>query len=310
VARANGKYFALAGEIDSRSLEIHEILVAPDRTIKLGPHRPIEFPDGFVPAVLHGTDTRLLVGGAKVVEAQRISVDYSVSPSLLASPYLVGYNPPYPDGVHDVSIPSLRPALFEISGKRLNELAIGDVADQVGWGTITDLVNVPGNGLAMRIEGSLSHEAAYGERVVIAETVDGGATWFSDTVANGLGEGWLGGLAVSGDAMVTITVDQAEKRTVYQRTVGTRTPYTKVDAGGGGLVLGAVASRGGSVVVFGSADGRVVRQRYETTTRQWIPAATDAAAGNTTHAVMTIGGAPDEWLAIGQGSARLINETD
>jgi hypothetical protein len=276
VARTDGGYVALAGDTDTRTLKLHELIVGSDRTVRLGSHRPVDFPDGFTPAVLHGAGTRLLVGGGKVVEAQRAF--------------------------------TLRPALFEITGGRLGELPIGDVAAQVGWGTVTDMVAVPGTGLAMLVEGSPGHQQPYGERVVVAETVDGGATWFSDTVATGLGEGWLGGLAVGGGALVAIAVDEDGRRTVYQRAAGKRTSWTRVDAGPGGMVLGAVSGRGGSVVVFSPGEDRIVRQRYDTTKRRWIPAATDAVAGATTHAVMTVGGASGEWLAIGERSARLISE--
>lgn len=309
LARLDSGYVAMAGEVDSKTLEIHDLLVAPDRTVTLGGHRDVEFPDHFMPAVLHGMGTRLLVGGAKVVEAQRITADYSITPSLVGSPLLSNFKPEHAGGIHEISIHTYQPALYEINGKQLTELPLGDVAGTLGWGTVTNIVTVPGSGLAVRIEGSGSHQQAYCERVVVAESADGGATWFGDTVATGLGEGWPGGLVVSGGALVTIAVDQTDRRTVHQRAIGTRGSWTGVDAGQDGTVLGAVAGRDGSVVVFGSGGDQIVRQQYNSTGRQLSSTATAAAAGRTTHAVMTVGGAPTEWLAINQESARLINET-
>jgi hypothetical protein len=309
VAYAGGRYVALAGEIDTGTLEVHELTVHPDRQVELGTHNQVAFPEGFVPATLHGVGKRLLVGGAVVEEAERIRVDYAIRDSRLReSEYLIGYNPPH-DGIADVSVETLRPALFEIDGPGMRELPIGDAAKQVRWGVVTSVTAVSDSGIALLIEGSTNYEEAYAERVVVAETVDDGAVWSADTVATGLGEGWPGNLVATGDDLVAITVDASERRTFFQRTARGATPWVAADVDGKGVVLGAVSGPDGLVVVLDSGPDGIRRQGYHPTMREWItPAFGVRIAGGPVHALLTIGGSPSEWIAIGQGSARIVTE--
>lgn len=308
VARAGGRYFALAGEIDAATLEIHELTVGADARVSLGQHHTVDFPDRFVPSTLHGFGDRLLVGGGVVEEADRISIDYTANPAVLASEYLIGYDPPLDTGVVDVSLTTLRPALFEIVGRLLQEVPLGDSVKGVGWGVVTDVVTVSAKGLAVRVEGSTSYEQAYGERIVVAETADSGRTWMGTTLATALGEAWLGALTVREGVLLAVAVDQEDRRTIFQRPAQANTPWIAADVGHDGRVLGTVAGRNG-VVVFDSKGDRIRRREYSTTARRWTGPPSDAhVAGQPTHAVLTIGGAPNEWIAIGATDARIVNE--
>jgi hypothetical protein len=69
-----------------------------------------------------------------------------------------------------------------------------------------------------------------------------------------------------------------------------------------------VAGRTGAVV-FDSHDDRVHRRPYSTEKQTWTGDPTPAqAAGRPVHAVLTIGGAPTEWIAVTDTDARLVNE--
>ncbi len=307
-ARAGGRYFALAGEIDAATLEIHKLAVGADARVSLGGHHTVDFPDRFVPATLHGFGERLLVGGGVVEDADRISVDYTANPAVLASPYLIGYSPPVGTGVVDVPLTTLRPALFEIVGRQLREVPLGDSVKGLGWGVVTDVATVSATGLAVRVEGSTSYEEAYGSRLAVAETADGGRTWSGTTLATALGEAWLGALTVRDGVLLAVAVDQDDRRTVFQRPAQAGTPWVAADAGRDGRVLGTVAGRNG-LVVFDARGDRIRRRQYSPTARGWTGAPADAhVAGRPTHAVLTIGGAPHEWIAIGATDARIVDE--
>jgi hypothetical protein len=308
VARAGGTYFALAGEIDAATLEIHKLAVGADARVSLGGHHTVDFPERFVPTMMHGFGERLLVGGGVVEVADRISIDYTANPAVLASAYLMGYRPPVASGFVDVALTTLRPALFEVVGRQLREVSLGDSVKGLGWGVVTDAATVSATGLAVRVDGSTSYEEAYGSQIVVAETADSGRTWFGTTPATALGEAWLGALTVRAGVLLTVAVDQEDRRTVFQRPAQATTPWTATDAGQDGRVLGTVAGRNG-VVVFDAKGDRIRRRQYSTTARGWTGTPTDAhVAGEPTHAVLTIGGAPYEWIAISATDARLVNE--
>jgi hypothetical protein len=308
VARAGGRYFALAGEIDAATVELHKLAVDADARVSLGEHYTVEYPDQFVPATLHGFGERLLVGGGVVEEADRISVDYTANPAVLASEYLIGYDPPFKTGVVDISLTTMRPALFEVVGRQLREIPLAASVKGVSWGIVTDVATVSHFGLAVRVEGSSSYEAAYGDRIVVTETTDGGRTWSGTTLTTGLGEAWLGALTVRNGVLVAVAVDQDERRTVFQRPAEATTPWTATEVGRDGRVLATVSGLHG-VVFFDAKGDRIRRRDYSITTRGWIGAPSDAEVdGQPTHAVLTVGGAPAEWIAIGATDARLVNE--
>jgi hypothetical protein len=308
VARAGAQYFALAGEVDAGTLEIHKLTVAADARVSLGEHRTVDFPDRFVPATLHGFGERLLVGGGVLEDADRISVDYTADPAVLASEYLIGYRPPVDSGVVDVPLTTVRPALFEVVGRQLREIPLGDSVKGLGWGVVTDLATVSATGLAVRVEGSTTYEEAYGSQIVVAETADGGRTWSGTTLVTALGEAWLGALTVRDGVLLAVAVDQENRRTVFQRPAQGRTPWLAADVGPDGRVLGTVAGRNG-LVVFDAKGDRIRRRQYSPVTRGWLGSPVDArVTGKPTHAVLTIGGAPYEWIAIDATDARLVNE--
>lgn len=310
VARAGGKYYALAGEIDSATLEIHQATVDSEGGFTLGPHSPVVFPEHFSPATMHGIGGRLLIGGSVVEVAERFQVDYTRSPRHLASPLLVGFAPPYDKGMVEVTLTTLRPAVFEVAGAELRELPIGAAAAQVGWGVVTEIIGIPGrHGVALRIDGSPGRDRPYGERVVVAHRPSEDDPWSGDTVASGLGESWLGTLNLVGDTLVTITVDQDGRRAIFARAARARGPWRQVDAEGTGPVLGAVSGRDGDLVVLDSGTDRIRRRPFSIRNRRWAAPAADAlVSGQPAHAVLTIGGSPSEWIAITPRSARIVNE--
>lgn len=307
VAKASGKYVALAGKIDAGTLEIRELDVAADGKISVGGRYTVDFPAAFLPSTLFGVGDRMLVGGGLTVEADRIAVDYTANPKVLASPYLIGYNPEFDSGVVEVPLTTERPALFEIIGRELRELPLGVAVNGLGWGHVSDIASVAPDRIAVLVAGSTSYESAYGERALVAESVDAGRSWAGTTVAVGLGESWPGTLTVTGDALLAVTVSQDDRRTFHQRPTPTA-PWTPVDAGPDGLVLGTVTGRS-EVVVFDSNSDRVHRRSYSTEKQTWNGDRTPAqAAGRPVHAVLTIGGAPTEWIAVTDADARLVNE--
>jgi hypothetical protein len=306
-ARVGGRYYALAGEVDSGTVEIHELTVGRDGQVSLGEHHPLDLPAGLVPATLYGNAKRLLLGGAAVTEVERLKVDYTVNPLAMESEYLIGYSPPFSHGVVDVPLTTLRPALFEVDGRKLREIPIDNAVEHVGWGIVTDIAGTADAGIVLRIEGSTSYEEAYCERVVVTETRDGGVSWFTDTVAAGLGEGWRGALAVTNNTVVTMAVDQHERRTLLQRSAGAGGEWLATDVDGSGAVLGAVSGARGELVLFVADDGQIRRRTFSTASRRWSGGAA-AAPGEPVHAVLTIGGSATEWIAISRDTAHIFDE--
>jgi hypothetical protein len=307
VAKAGGKYLALAGKIDAATLEIRQLDVAADGKVSVGGRYTVDFPATFAPSTLFGFGDRLLVGGGMQAEAGRIAVDYTADPKVLASPYLVGYSPEFDSGVVEVPLTTQRPALFEIVGRELREIPLGVAVNGLGWGHVSDIASASPGSLALLVAGSTSYESAYGERSLVVESADAGRSWIGATVAVGLGESWPGTLTVTGDALLAVTVNQNDKRTFYQRPTQAA-PWTPVDAGSDGVVLGMVTGRAGAVV-FDSAGDRIQRRPYSTEKQGWTGDRTPAqVVGKPIHAVLTIGGSPTEWIAVTEADARLVTE--
>ena len=308
VAKVSGKYLALAGLIDAGTLEIRRLDVAADKRLTVGARYTVDFPAGFLPSQVFGFGDRFLVGGGVEAEAGRVTVDYTADPAVLASPYLVGYSPEFDSGVVEVPMTTLRPALFEIVGKELRELPLGAAVDGLGWGHVGNIAAVSSTGLVALVSGSTSFESAFGEQIVVADSADGGASWTGTTIAAGLGESRPGALTVTGDALLATTVNQEDRRTFLQRPLGSAQSWTPADAGTDGQILSTVAGRDGAVVF--DADGDRIRRRpWSTKAAAWTGAPTDARlAGQPVHAVLTIGGAPAEWIAVTQNDAHLVTE--
>jgi hypothetical protein len=284
-----------------------ELDVAADARISIGSQYTVDFPAGFLPSTIFGFGERMLIGGAMEAEAGRIAVDYTADPSVLASPYLLGYSPEFDSGIVEVPLPTVRPALFEIASRELREILLGAAGTGLGWGTVSDIASASPTGLAVLVSGSTSYESAYGESVLVAETADSGRSWAGATIATGLGESWPGALTVTGDALLAVTVSQDDRRTFHQRPTQAA-PWTPVDAGTDGPVLGTVAG-GTGAVVFDSNGDRIQRRPYNAEKQTWTGDRTPAqAAGRPVQAVLTIGGAPTEWIAVTDTDARLVNE--
>jgi hypothetical protein len=307
VAKAGGKYLALAGKIDTGTLEIRLLDVDARGKVGIGSRYPVTMPAGFTPSTFHGFGDRLLLGGSMQAEAGRIAVDYTVDPKVLASPYFIGYNPEHASGVVEVPLPTRRPALVEIVGEKTQELPLGAAVAGLGWGNVGAIATPSATGLAVLISGSAGYEFAYGDQAVVAESSDAGRSWTGTAVASGLGESWPGTLTATGDALLAVTVNQDGRRTFHQRTAQAQ-PWTPVDAGGDGRVLGTVAGRGGAVVFDENGD-HIRRRPYSTQKHSWTDAANPAQAGDRqVHALLTIGGAPTEWIAVTDADARLVHE--
>jgi hypothetical protein len=308
VGRSGDGYVALAGEIDTGTLEIHDLVVGADRQVSLGPHRALEVPGNFVPSLLFGVKNRLLIGGARVEEAQRITIDYTPNPVVTDSEFLLGYNPPRPNGVVEVPINTMRPALFEVRPQEVVEVDIAPTANLLGWGTITDIAVSGAGRLKLRIDGSSGFQEPYGERVIVAESAGRVGKWRSSIVRAGLGEGWPGGLTVAKDHLVTVAVDQAGRRTIFQKAADGETSWVGTDVGIGGPVLGVVTDATGDLIVFDADGDRIRTRRFSLAGRQWqTPAVPAVVGGSSLHAMLTVGGSPHEWLAIGDGSANLVS---
>jgi hypothetical protein len=308
VAKVGGKYVALAGRIDAGTLEIRTLDVGADSRVTIGGPSTTTFPAGFQPTTLFGFGDRLLVAGGLLTEVDRITVDYTVSEKVLASAHFIGYNPPVDSGVAEIPVTTLRPALFENVGRELLEIPLGAAAAGLSWGTVRDIVSVSPTGLVVLIEGSASVEMAYGERTLVAESADGGSSWSGTTIASRQGEASPGALTVTSDAVLATTVSHDGKRTFFQRPNPAGQPWTAVDTGTEGLVLGTVAGKAGAVVFEAEGD-RIQRRPYDTATRSWAGSPADVhVAGKPVHAVLTIGGAPTEWLAVTETDARLVRE--
>jgi hypothetical protein len=308
VAKVGGKYLALAGLIDAGTLEIRRLDVAADKRLSVGARYTVDFPAGFLPSRVFGFGDRFLVGGGVEAEAGRVTVDYTADPAVLASPYLVGYSPEFDSGIVEVPMTTLRPALFEVVGRELREIPLGAAVDGLGWGHVSDLAAVSSTGLVALLSGSNSFESAYGERIVVADSADGGNSWTGATIAAGLGESWPATLTVAGDTLLATAVGQGGWRTFLQRPLGSAQSWTPADAGTDGQILSTVAGRDGAVVF--DADGDRIRRRpWSTKAAAWAGAPTDARlAGQPVHAVLTIGGAPAEWIAVTRNDARLVTE--
>lgn len=309
-AYVSGRYVALTGEIDTGSVAMHELRIDQAGEVDLGSRIPANLPISFVPATVHGDGQRLLVGGAMVEEIDRLRVDYRIDgihPDDLRD--LLRYSTSPTDGVVEVPVYTYRPALVEVNGSTLaSEFQFGDAA-RFAWGMVTNIIGTVGAGISVLIEGSDSPEQAYGDRVVVAESLDGGATWVGDVIATSLGEASPATLAAAGNSLVAIIVDQDDNRTIAQRGLSGGPPWDSIPGEKGGVVLGAVSGRNSDIVIFDVDNGTVRRQEYNTTTRAWTtPVSVAQISGQAIHAAVTIGGAPGEWIAVGEQNARIVNE--
>lgn len=308
VAKVSGKLLALAGAIDARTLEIRRLDVGAGGRLSVGSRHTVDFPADFAPSTVFGFGDRFLVAGGVAAEAGRVTVDYTASPAVLASPYLLGYSPEQDSGVAEVALSTVRPALFEVVGRELREIPLGAAVSGLGWGHVSDLASVSAAHLVALVSGSTSFERAYGERLVVAESVDGGASWTGAEIATGLGESWPGSLTVTGDALLAASVRQDERRTILRRPVEAAQGWTPADAGPDGEILLTVAG-GDGAVVFDADGDRIRRRAWSAKADAWAGAPTDARlSGQPVHAVLSIGGAPREWIAVTPTDARLVTE--
>ncbi|MGH3646636.1 MAG: hypothetical protein ACRDTM_05620 [Micromonosporaceae bacterium] len=269
VTRHAGRYLALTG--DAEAAQIHELAVGPDHSVSLANQVSAATP-GLTALALHSTGKRLLVGGAEAYQAGEI--------------------------------PSLRPAVYELTEAGERELALAASVPSA-FGVVTALASIGARGIAALVEGSDDAEQQYNAVSRVATSTDGGQSWRLDTLAVDLGEGHFGHLVASGGGFAAVTVDGAGARSGYAGAAAGGWRRAWEQAGSSSVMAVSSPSAGVVELVDRSATGAAQRHRFER--GAWRSAGANEI-GEPVLAVVAVSGSRGELIAIGESSARLLGQ--
>lgn len=295
------RYLGLTG--DGERAQIAELVVDGD-AVHLGSSIGAELPEDFAAQALLAVSGRLLVAGATVREVQTepLSGEGDLRPADRGGM-------PTDEGFADtVAVPvyTVRPTLLEVTPDGPRALPLEEQAPK-GFGVASQLASLPGNRLAVMIEGSGNAEQTYNDVTRLAESADShGQVWSFDVIASGLGEGFKSHLAAASGRIFAATTDQDGERGFHQRSLRPGADWRALATDGGdGPLLGATPRGGDTVEILSRTDGEVTRLRHEPGRSGWHRAGTVTVPGGVLDAV-AVTGTRGQFVALGPSDAVLV----
>src|SRR5690606_15973484 len=201
----------------------------------------------------------------------------------------------FPDAIIEVPEYGYRPAVFEVVGSTMKELTVRGLAGPISEGVAADMAGPDERNFAVVLEG-VGSAGQSGRTVWVATTTDGGATWNSRLVADGLGHAYRTRLVDAAGTYLVLTVDQFGTRTIYRQSASG--DWLQIaDRTAGGPISGATVDKSGMLVIIddgcetGECGGTVRQDRYVPDQRRWLPAQTISISGDRAVAANVVHGA-------------------